>query len=112
MAKSLTDAEFDVIHDALYNNQILVFKDQSHVTPRAQFELTRRFDPKGTSYGHGKTIDAKRSILHPDLKTIRESLVHCNFVSFDLSAQRSNDLQPTSLRSRSLAMASCPSTKA
>lgn len=47
-----------------------MFKNQSHVSPKAQFELTRRFDPAGTSYGHGKTIDAKRSILHPDLKTI------------------------------------------
>jgi alpha-ketoglutarate-dependent taurine dioxygenase len=32
--------------------------------------LTQRFDPDATSYGHGKTLDAKRSILHPDLKTI------------------------------------------
>jgi alpha-ketoglutarate-dependent taurine dioxygenase len=28
------------------------------------------FDPSMQSYGHGKTLDAKRSILHPDLKTI------------------------------------------
>ena len=49
---------------------MLIFKSQSHVTPRAQYELTRRFDPEGTSYGHGATLDAKRSILHPDLKTI------------------------------------------
>lgn len=32
--------------------------------------MTQRFDPDATSYGHGKTLDAKRSILHPDLKTI------------------------------------------
>ncbi|PSR90604.1 hypothetical protein BD289DRAFT_406924 [Coniella lustricola] len=68
--ENLSDADFDVIRDALFNNQVLVFKNQSHVSPKAQFELTRRFDPSGTSYGHGKTIDAKRSILHPDLKTI------------------------------------------
>jgi len=49
---------------------VLVFKGQGHVTPKAQFELTQRFDPAATSYGHGKTLDAKRSILHPDLKTI------------------------------------------
>lgn len=64
------DAEFEVIRDALFNHQVLVFKNQSHVTPKAQFELTQRFDPASDSYGHGKTIDAKRSILHPDLKTI------------------------------------------
>ncbi|KAI1453017.1 Clavaminate synthase-like protein [Annulohypoxylon moriforme] len=66
----LTDADFDVIRDALFNHQVLVFKNQAGTSPKAQFELTRRFDPAGTSYGHGKTIDAKRSILHPDLKTI------------------------------------------
>lgn len=59
-----------MIRDALFRHQVLVFKNQGGVTPKGQFELNRRFDPAGTSYGHGKTIDAKRSILHPDLKTI------------------------------------------
>ncbi|OIW32154.1 alpha-ketoglutarate dependent xanthine dioxygenase [Coniochaeta ligniaria NRRL 30616] len=68
--ENLTDDAFASIRDALFTHQVLVFKGQSHVTPKAQFELTRRFDPAGTSYGHGKTLDAKRSILHPDLKTI------------------------------------------
>lgn len=49
---------------------MLVFKNQGHVSPKAQFELTQRFDPAASSYGHGKTLDAKRSVLHPDLKTI------------------------------------------
>ncbi|KAI1843557.1 hypothetical protein JX266_010190 [Neoarthrinium moseri] len=66
----LTDADFDVIREALFTHQVVIFKNQSAVSPKAQFELTRRFDPAGTSYGHGKTIDAKRSILHPDLKTV------------------------------------------
>ncbi|KAL1869905.1 Alpha-ketoglutarate-dependent xanthine dioxygenase xan-1 [Diaporthe australafricana] len=70
LADDDTDADFAVIRDALFNHQVLVFKNQSHVTPKAQYELTRRFDPEATSYGHGKTLDAKRSILHPDLKTI------------------------------------------
>ncbi|KAH8879438.1 TfdA family taurine catabolism dioxygenase TauD [Thozetella sp. PMI_491] len=68
--ENLTDADFDVIRDALFKHQVLVFKKQGHVSPKAQFELTQRFDPAGSSYGHGKTLDAKRSILHPDLKTI------------------------------------------
>lgn len=59
-----------MIRDALFAHQVLVFKNQGHVSPRAQFELTNRFDPAAMSYGHGKTLDAKRSILHPDLKTI------------------------------------------
>jgi len=64
------NADFEVIEDTLYKHQVVVFKNQSHVSPKAQFELTQRFDPEATSYGHGKTLDAKRSILHPDLKTI------------------------------------------
>ncbi|SPO07775.1 related to Putative dioxygenase C576.01c [Cephalotrichum gorgonifer] len=67
----LQDADFDIIRNALYHYQVLVFKHQFHVSPRAQYELTNKFDPASTSsYGHGKTLDAKRSILHPDLKTI------------------------------------------
>ncbi|CAJ2500773.1 Uu.00g036260.m01.CDS01 [Anthostomella pinea] len=66
----LTDADFGIIRDALFRHQVLVFKKQGGLSSSAQFELTRRFDPSATSYGHGKTIDAKRSILHPDLKTI------------------------------------------
>ncbi|KAF2227543.1 alpha-ketoglutarate dependent xanthine dioxygenase [Elsinoe ampelina] len=67
----LSDADFDVIRGALYNYQVVVLKDQSNASPKAQYEITQRFDPAATaSYGHGKTLDAKRSILHPDLKTI------------------------------------------
>ncbi|KAI0836550.1 Clavaminate synthase-like protein [Hypoxylon sp. FL0890] len=68
--EALTDADFSIIRDALFTHQLLVFRDQGGTSPKAQFELTQRFDPAATSYGHGKTIDAKRSILHPDLKTI------------------------------------------
>ncbi|CCF31892.1 TfdA family Taurine catabolism dioxygenase TauD [Colletotrichum higginsianum] len=67
----LTDADFHVIRDALFQHQVVVIKNQGHASPKAQFEITQRFDPDaGASYGHGKTVDAKRSILHPDLKTI------------------------------------------
>ncbi|KAF9878203.1 alpha-ketoglutarate dependent xanthine dioxygenase [Colletotrichum karsti] len=69
--ENLTDADFEVIREALFKHQVLVFKNQSHVSPKAQYAITQRFDPEaGANYGHGKTLDAKRSILHPDLKTI------------------------------------------
>ncbi|PHH55109.1 putative dioxygenase [Ceratocystis fimbriata CBS 114723] len=68
---NLSDADFDIIRNALFTHQVLVFKNHAHVTPKAQYEITQRFDPEAApSYGHGKTIDAKRSVLHPDLKTI------------------------------------------
>lgn len=66
-----SDADFDILREAVFTHQVLVIKNQSHASPRAQYELTQRFDPAATgAYGHGKTLDAKRSILHPDLKTI------------------------------------------
>ncbi|KAF2157300.1 Clavaminate synthase-like protein [Myriangium duriaei CBS 260.36] len=50
---------------------MVLITNQGHVSPRAQYEITQKFDPAATaSYGHGKTLDAKRSVLHPDLKTV------------------------------------------
>jgi alpha-ketoglutarate-dependent taurine dioxygenase len=49
---------------------VIVIKNQTSLSPKAQYELTQRFDPTADSYGHGKTLDAKRSVLHPDLKTV------------------------------------------
>ncbi|OAP62400.1 hypothetical protein AYL99_04603 [Fonsecaea erecta] len=68
--ENLSDAEFEALRNALYTYNVICVKSQSHLTPKGQAELTRRFDPDAMSYGHGKTIDAKRSILHPDLKTV------------------------------------------
>ncbi|KAF9892089.1 hypothetical protein FE257_002495 [Aspergillus nanangensis] len=68
--ENMTDDTFNIIHNALYNHLVVVVKNQQHLTPQAQYLLTRRFDPSASQYGHGKSVDAKRSILHPDLKTI------------------------------------------
>lgn len=48
---------------------MVVIKNQSHLSPQTQYELTRRFDPAAGVYSHGKSID-KRSVLHADLTTI------------------------------------------
>jgi alpha-ketoglutarate-dependent taurine dioxygenase len=64
------DDQFAAIKENLFKHQVIVFKNQGHISPKAQFLLTNHFDPEATSYGHGKTLDAKRSVLHPDLKTI------------------------------------------
>jgi alpha-ketoglutarate-dependent taurine dioxygenase len=68
--ENLSEADWVTLRDAVYNFQVVVLKNQSSLTPKGQFELTQRFDPAATTYGHGKTLDAKRSVLHPDLKTI------------------------------------------
>ena len=68
--EDLSDVDFDALRDALYTYNVVCIKNQSKCVPKIQAELTRRFDPEAVSYGHGKTIDGKRSILHPDLKTV------------------------------------------
>ncbi|EED12156.1 conserved hypothetical protein [Talaromyces stipitatus ATCC 10500] len=68
--ENLSDEDFQLIHDTLYKTSVVVIKSKPDVSAKAQYELTRRFDPSSTAYGHGKTLDAKRSILHPDLKTV------------------------------------------
>jgi alpha-ketoglutarate-dependent taurine dioxygenase len=68
--EALTDADFETIRTALYTSHVVVLKNQADLSPKAQYQLTKRFDPKTDTYGHGKTLDAKRSVLHPDLKTI------------------------------------------
>ena len=68
--ENLSEADWQTIREALYTYHVVVLKNQKDLTPKGQYELTRRFDPASDSYGHGKTLDAKRSVLHPDLKTI------------------------------------------
>ncbi|KDR85864.1 hypothetical protein GALMADRAFT_132503 [Galerina marginata CBS 339.88] len=63
--------QFKEIEKALYKHGALLFRD-AKVTPAQQYALTKAFDPQSESYGHGnnKTGETKKSILHPDLKTI------------------------------------------
>ncbi|KAK4546662.1 hypothetical protein LTR36_001880 [Oleoguttula mirabilis] len=68
--ENISEVDFDVIRRALYENQLILFKRQQDLSPKAQYELTQLFDPSSEAYGHGKTLDTKKSILHPDLKTI------------------------------------------
>lgn len=68
---ALTPEQFKEIEQLLYKHSVLLFRD-AHVTPEQQYALTRAFDPTSENYGHGnnKTGSTKKSILHPDLKTI------------------------------------------
>ncbi|KAL9620010.1 MAG: hypothetical protein Q9160_005387 [Pyrenula sp. 1 TL-2023] len=68
--ENLTDNDFSLVRDTLYKAQVVILKNQAGCSPKAQYELAHRFDPNAHGYGHGKTLDAKRSILHPDLKTV------------------------------------------
>lgn len=68
--QDLSESDFSQIQAALYTHSIIVIKNQNTLTPYAQYNLTKKFEPSAESYGHGKTLDAKRSVLHADLKTI------------------------------------------
>ncbi|RDB19383.1 hypothetical protein Hypma_013451 [Hypsizygus marmoreus] len=59
------------IQEALYKYDALLFRNAT-VSPEQQYALTKAFDPESENYGHGnnKTQNTKKSILHPDLKTI------------------------------------------
>ncbi|KAJ8521948.1 hypothetical protein ONZ45_g1422 [Pleurotus djamor] len=67
----LSPEELDQVKEALYKYDALLFRDID-LTPEQQYALTKAFDPQSESYGHGnnKTESTKKSILHPDLKTI------------------------------------------
>lgn len=66
--ENLSDADFETIYKALYTSHVVVLKNQKELSPKAQYLLTKRFDPSTDNYGHGKTLDAKRSVLHPDVR--------------------------------------------
>ncbi|KAF8527436.1 Clavaminate synthase-like protein [Hysterangium stoloniferum] len=68
---NLSESEFKEIEKLLYTYNALLFRN-ADLSPEAQYALTKAFDPASESYGHGnnKTGSTKKSILHPDLKTI------------------------------------------
>jgi alpha-ketoglutarate-dependent taurine dioxygenase len=52
-------------------HHVVVVRGQGRLTPQEQFELTRRFDPTVTSYGHGNRPEImKASVLVQDLVSI------------------------------------------
>ncbi|GAB7356883.1 hypothetical protein MBLNU459_g7746t1 [Dothideomycetes sp. NU459] len=68
--ENISEYDFAIIRRALYENSIVIFKGQQNLSANAQYELTRQFDPTAVNYGHGKSLDQKKSVLHPDLKTV------------------------------------------
>ncbi|KAF7966412.1 hypothetical protein HWV62_1881 [Athelia sp. TMB] len=68
---TLSPEQFKEIEELLYKHDALLFRGVD-LTPEQQYKLVKSFDPLSESYGHGnnKTGNEKKSILHPDLKTI------------------------------------------
>ena len=67
----LDDAGFAALERAVLTHAVVVVRGQERLSPRAQFELTRRFDPTVKTYGHGNRPDImKQSVLVQDLVSI------------------------------------------
>ncbi len=69
----LSDAEFDQLSRAVLTRHVLVVRGQAGLTPKQQYELTRRFDPTVQTYGHGHDKELlKKSVLVQDLISLPE----------------------------------------
>ncbi len=69
--EALDDAGFAALERAVLTHAVVVVRGQQRLSPRAQFELTRRFDPAVKTYGHGDRPDImKQSVLVQDLVSI------------------------------------------
>jgi len=42
--ENLSNSDFEAIRNALYTSHVVVIRNQAGVSPRAQYELTKRFD--------------------------------------------------------------------
>ncbi|EWC47095.1 hypothetical protein DRE_03464 [Drechslerella stenobrocha 248] len=67
---NLSDDDFKTIEQALYEHQVVLFKNQQSLSPYHQYMLNHRFSPDSNIYGHSNNTKATASILHPDLKTL------------------------------------------
>ncbi|KAG0745827.1 hypothetical protein G6F57_010459 [Rhizopus arrhizus] len=69
--ETITPEDFDKLFEAVYTYQVIVVRNQGHVTPKTQYELTKRFDPKNIDeYGHGGMHRAAESIIARDISPL------------------------------------------
>lgn len=66
----MTDEKFSIIRKQLYQNQLILFKNQQNLSPKAQYELNKRFDPTAQQYGHGDRAHGEQSAIHRHMKPI------------------------------------------
>ncbi|KAI9316283.1 taurine catabolism dioxygenase [Dichotomocladium elegans] len=68
--ETLSDHDFKKLEEAVYTYQVVVVRNQSHLQPKTQYEVTKRFDPEVDLYGHGKQHRAKESVIARDLSPL------------------------------------------
>ncbi|CEI88456.1 hypothetical protein RMCBS344292_02846 [Rhizopus microsporus] len=69
--EKITPEDFDKLYEAVYTYQVIVVRNQGHVTPHTQYELTKRFDPQNIDmYGHGGMYRASESVIARDISPL------------------------------------------
>ncbi|ORE06427.1 Clavaminate synthase-like protein [Rhizopus microsporus var. microsporus] len=69
--EKITPEDFDKLYEAVYTYQVVVVRNQGHVTPHTQYELTKRFDPQNIDmYGHGGMYRASESVIARDISPL------------------------------------------
>lgn len=75
----LNEDDFKKLFTAVHTHLVVVVKDQAKLSPKSQYELTKRFDPtipepkqEGfAGYGHGKEFRHEQSVLRKDGTTVK-----------------------------------------
>ncbi|KAI7857809.1 hypothetical protein BDC45DRAFT_499427 [Circinella umbellata] len=68
--EKLSDHDFEILRDAVYTYQVVVIRNQSHLQPKTQYEITKRFEPEVDTYGHGGQHRAQQSVIARDLSPL------------------------------------------
>src|SRR5262245_11844924 len=67
----LSEIDFAALERAVLEHHVVVVRGQERLSPQSQFELTRRFDPRVQTYGHGHEKEIlRKSVLVQDLVSI------------------------------------------
>jgi alpha-ketoglutarate-dependent taurine dioxygenase len=67
----IIEEDFDKLFEAVYTHQVVVVRNQGHVQPKTQYELTKRFDPQNIDiYGHGSMHKAAESVISRDISPL------------------------------------------
>ncbi|KAK4515517.1 uncharacterized protein ATC70_010467 [Mucor velutinosus] len=69
--ETISPEDFDKLFEAVYTYQVVVVRNSGHVTPKTQYELTKRFDPQNIDlYGHGSMYRSSESVISRDISPL------------------------------------------
>ncbi|GAA5808975.1 hypothetical protein MFLAVUS_002375 [Mucor flavus] len=69
--ETITPHDFEKLFEAVYTYQVVVVRNQGHVRPETQYELTKRFDPQNIDvYGHGAMHRSTESVIARDISPL------------------------------------------